>query len=119
MLGEQPQQLGLTRQRQLLDVIEYQGASLRARYPSRRRALRSGEGAGLEAEELALEESRRKRSDVDLDEAGNGAAARAVDGAREAATPDPAAPSIRTGASAGAARSIWSKSGRRLGAAAR
>src|SRR5690606_13766264 len=61
-------QLGLERERQLADLVEEERAALGELEAPGARAVRAGEGAALDAEELALEQVLRDRRAIDRDE---------------------------------------------------
>ena len=57
---EHAQQLGLQRGRRVADLVEQQRAAVRLLEEPRSRLHRAGEGAALVAEELGLEQPRRR-----------------------------------------------------------
>ena len=69
----------------------------------------AGEGAALEAEELGLEQLRRQRRAIDLDERALAARRRGMDGARDQFLPVPLSPRMSTVTSVSATRSISSR----------
>src|SRR6185295_15027832 len=79
VLGEQPQELALDGDRQLLHAIEQEAAALGELDPPLDRALRPGESAPPVAEQLAFEERRGNAPGVDLDERRPGSGARGVE----------------------------------------
>ena len=83
VLGEEAQQLGLRRQRQVLDAIEEQRAALGAFDPAGAGAGRAGERSGTMTEELALEQAAGKGSGVELDERTRGPRAQRMQPAGE------------------------------------
>ncbi len=82
-LLEQPQQLGLQRQRQVADFVEEERAPLGRRDLAGRIPHRAGEGALEMAEQLALQQLGREAGTGDGDERSGGARAVGVDGAGE------------------------------------
>ena len=67
-LGQEAQELGLGRDRHLLDVIEQQGAPFGPGHTALFPGLGAGEGTSLVPEEFTLQEGRGQTSRVDLDQ---------------------------------------------------
>jgi hypothetical protein len=87
VLGEQPEQLGLRRQRQVLDAVEEQRATLSAFDAAGAGAGRAGESSGAMTEELALEQAAGKGTGIELDERTGGARAQRMQAPRERRAP--------------------------------
>ena len=82
-LLQHAEELGLDVQREVADLVEEEGAPVRALEMADARGHRPGEGALLVPEELALDEVLRQHRAVDGDEGPRAPLARGVDGARE------------------------------------
>ena len=77
------QQLGLERRLHLADLVEHQRAAVGLLELADARRRGAGEGAALVPEELALEQVRRQRRAVDLDERPVAPRRSLVNGARD------------------------------------